>query len=299
MCKPPAGNSRPSIWPACKWSVLPSASPTAITTGSRWARTGGCLLEQGPVPKPFAFPSTTPRPINCNPCRSPTSSASSSTSRSSISRLQVERRASRPSAGRGRPALHQVLPRRDPASHVSTRKQGLPRLQRHLMHTVLLDSSLREWKRERRASVPSRPLVHVVRTEEYPALPRHQVKRAFVKVRKVPRQAFGRTKPAAHLLHRLPASAQRTQSRSCVAPNHRKTAEHQMIDYDWKILSPLPLTQVRRTAWLLHCVFNRGCQQAPIVGVPRRQPARRLLGEHILKPDRRHIPAIALPTQIS
>ncbi len=65
------------------------------------------------------------------------------------------------------------------------------------MRPVLLDRGLREGKHEGRASVPRRPLVHVVRTEKNPTLSRHQVQRAFVKVRKVPRQPFGWPKPRA------------------------------------------------------------------------------------------------------
>src|SRR4029077_4209763 len=132
------------------------------------------------------------------------------------------------------------------ASRVSTGNEGLPRLQRHLMRPVLLDRSMREWKYERRASVPRRPLVHVMRTEEYPTLPRHHVQRAFVKVRKIPRQPFGRPKASAHRLYGVIAPAQRMQSRTREAPNHRKLAEHQMIDFNRIILSPLPLTEVGR-----------------------------------------------------
>src|SRR5229473_4889130 len=119
------------------------------------------------------------------------------------------------------------------------------RLQRHLMRPVLLNRSLRERKRERRASVPRRPLVHVMRTEEYPALPRYHVQSAFIKVRKVPGQPFGCPKAPGHRLHRVGAPAQRMQSRPREAPNHRKLAEHQMIDFNRIILSPLPLTEVR------------------------------------------------------
>src|SRR6202051_2790719 len=108
------------------------------------------------------------------------------------------------------------------------------------MRAVLLDRGLREWKRERRASVPRRPLVHVMRTEEYPTLPRHHVQRAFIKVRKIPRQPFGRPEPSAHRLHRVGAPAQRMPSRSREAPNHRKLAEHEMIDFNRIILSPPP-----------------------------------------------------------
>ena len=126
------------------------------------------------------------------------------------------------------------------------RLPSLPRHQRHLMRPVLLDRGRREGKREGRASVPRRPLVHVIRTEEDSALSRHQVQRAFVKVRKVPRQPFGRPKPPAHRFHRVRAPAQRMQSRPREAPNQRKLAEHQMIDFNRIIFSPLPLTEVGR-----------------------------------------------------
>src|ERR1700687_324864 len=114
------------------------------------------------------------------------------------------------------------------------------------MYTVLLNRSLRERKRKRRVSVPRRPLFHVMRTEEYPTFPRHYVQRAFVKVRKVPRQPFGGPKAPAHRLHRVVAPAQRMQSRTREAPNQRKLAEHKMIDFNRIILSPLPLTEVGR-----------------------------------------------------
>src|SRR5216683_4394891 len=104
------------------------------------------------------------------------------------------------------------------------------------MRPVLLDRSLREWECERRAPVPRRPLVHVMRTEEDSTLPRHHVQRAFVKVRKIPRQPFGSPKPAAHRLHRIVAPAQRMQSRSREAPNQWKLAEHEMIDFNRIIL---------------------------------------------------------------
>src|SRR4029077_9171832 len=112
------------------------------------------------------------------------------------------------------------------------------------MRPVLLDRSMREWKYERRASVPRRPLVHVMRTEEYPTLPRHHVQRAFIKVRKIPRQPFGGPKAPAHCLHGVIASAQWMHSRPREAPNHRKLAEHEMIDFNWIIFPPLPLTEV-------------------------------------------------------
>src|SRR5713226_642425 len=133
------------------------------------------------------------------------------------------------------------------------------------MRPVLLDRSRREWKGERRAAVPRRPLVHVVRAEEYPALSCHHVQRALVKIRKVPRQPFRRPEPAAHLLHRLPAPAQWMRSRPREAPNQRKLAEHEMIDFNWIILSPLPLTEVGGNFLLLHRILNRSRQQASVV----------------------------------
>src|SRR5260221_166770 len=75
------------------------------------------------------------------------------------------------------------------------------------MRPMFVDRSLRKWKCERRAAVPRRPLVHVIRTEEDPTLARPQVQRAFVEIREVPRQPSRRPKAATHLLHRLPAPA--------------------------------------------------------------------------------------------
>src|SRR6266481_5101788 len=100
------------------------------------------------------------------------------------------------------------------------------------MRPVLLDRSLRERKCERRATVPLRPLVHVMRTEEDPTLPRHHVERALVKVRKIPRQPFGGPKAPAPRLHRVVAAAQWMQSRPRQTPNHRKLAEHRMVDFN-------------------------------------------------------------------
>src|SRR5208337_1697717 len=112
------------------------------------------------------------------------------------------------------------------------------------MLLAFLDCRRSEWKHERRSPIPRRPLVHVIRTEEDSALPRHQVQRAFVEVRKVPCQPFGGPKPPAPRLHRIPAPAQRMQSRPRETPNHRQLAKHEMIDFNRIILPPRPLAEV-------------------------------------------------------
>src|ERR1019366_7176544 len=170
----------------------------------------------------------------------------------------------------------------------------LPRLDRHLMRPLLFDRGRCERKRESRASVPRRPLVHVMRTEEDSAFSRHQVQRAYVKVRKVPRQPFGRPKLPARRSHRERAPAQRTQSRPREAPNQRKLAEHRMIDFNRMIFSPFPSAEVGRNfrgkargilragSRQLYRVLHRHRQQVPVIRISRRQPTRRLLGEHVL-----------------
>src|ERR1039457_6454275 len=196
---------------------------------------------------PRPMPWSTTRTIRLTRVRSTASSAISSTSRSSTSEGRYFLRG----------AVRRSLFSRGPGQQRSTNDQrpttddSLPRHQRHLMRPVLLDRGLREGKRKGRASVPGLPLVHVIRTEEDSALSRHQVQRAFVKVREVPRQPFGSPKPAAPRLHRVRAPAQRTHSRPREAPNHRKPAEQQMIDFNRIIPPPLPIQRHRVTHHIL------------------------------------------------
>ena len=163
------------------------------------------------------------------------------------------------------------------------------------MHTRSLHRLRRERQRKRAPVIVRIPLIVVVLVEDIAGLAIHDIQGRVVEVREVNREALGRPEVRTDLLHRLAVARQRLRAGPGATLEDGKVAPEGMLDVHAMDASPPPRRQRARRFRIVDGAFDRGGQQRVVVGVALRQPARRLMRQHVLQPHRAHEPLVLLP----
>ena len=164
-----------------------------------------------------------------------------------------------------------------------------------MMHACTLHCLGRKRQREGAAVIIGVPLVVEVLVEDVAGLAIDDVERAGVQVREVNGKPLGRPEVRCHLLDGLGVAGERQAPRPGAFFQDRDVAPEGMGDVGAMHPSPPPYRDRAGRAGVVDRVLDRGGQQTIVAGIARRQPALRLMGQHVFQPHRPHERFVLFP----